>query len=151
MIERRTFWKPFLKSDNLCNQIGGLYEEKIFKRNRFDDLLYVGVYDKSDKKYFVYYNKETGWSPNGVDATDWTSPEEFPAHAQRLKDMGNNIILVAYDTNASYKADDTWEASRLRYVMDTAWSMGMKVLVCDEVFYKFSMSDGSDGAASGED
>lgn len=98
-------------------------------------------YDKSDKKYFVYYNKETGWSPNGVDATDWTSPEEFPAHAQRLKDMGNNIILIAYDTNASYKADDTWEASRLRYVMDTAWSMGMKVLVCDEVFYDLSMSD----------
>ena len=107
-------------------------------------------YDSSDEKYFVYYNKDTGWSPNGAMATDWTSPAEFPAHAQRLKDMGNNIILVAYDTNASYKAGDTWEASRLRYVMDTAWSMGMKVLVCDEVFYDLSMSDGSDGAASGD-
>ena len=83
-----------------------------------------------------------------MDATDWTSPEEFPAHAQRLKDMGNNIILLARDTNAEYKEGDTWEASRLRYVMDTAWSMGMKVLVCDEVFYKFSMSDNSDGHAT---
>lgn len=105
-------------------------------------------YDSSDKKYFVYYNKDTGWSPNGALATDWTSPAEFPAHAQRLKDMGNNIILVARDTNAEYKAKDTWEASRLRYVMDTAWSMGMKVLVCDEVFYKLSMSDNSDGHAT---
>ena len=98
-------------------------------------------YDSSDKKYFVYYNKETGWSPDGAKATDWTSPAEFPAHAQRLKDMGNNIILLARDTNAEYKANDTWEASRLRYIMDTAWSMGMKVLVCDEVFYKLSMTD----------
>lgn len=105
-------------------------------------------YDSSDKKYFVYYNKNTGWSPNGADATDWTSPAEFPAHAQRLKDMGNNIILVARDTAAEFKDDDTWEASRLRYVMDTAWSMGMKVLVCDEVFYKLSMSDNSDGHAT---
>ena len=105
-------------------------------------------YDSSDKKYFVYYNKDTGWSPDKVDATDWTSPEEFPAHAQRLKDMGNNVILLARDTAGEYKADDTWEASRLRYIMDTAWSMGMKVLVCDEVFYKLSMSDGSDGHAT---
>ena len=105
-------------------------------------------YDSSDKKYFVYYNKDTGWSPYPIYATDWTSPEEFPAHAQRLKDMGNNIILVARDTNAEYKEGDTWAASRLRYVMDTAWSMGMKVLVCDEVFYKLSMSDNSGTGAT---
>ena len=98
-------------------------------------------YDSNDKLYFVYYNKDTGWSPNGAEATDWTSPAEFPAHAQRLKDMGNNIILIAYDTNASYKAEETWSASRMRYVMDTAWSMGMKVLVCDEVFYELSFCD----------
>lgn len=98
-------------------------------------------YDSNDKLYFVYYNKDTGWSPNGAEATDWTSPAEFPAHAQRLKDMGNNIILIAYDTNASYKAEETWSASRMRYVMDTAWSMGMKVLVCDEVFYDLSFCD----------
>jgi plastocyanin len=85
------------------------------------DLKNSCYYDKNDKKYFVYYNKNTGWSPNGADATDWTSPAEFPAHAQRLKDMGNNIILVARDTAAEYKAEDTWTASRLRYVMDTAW------------------------------
>ncbi|MBR2336595.1 MAG: hypothetical protein IKA61_01465 [Clostridia bacterium] len=109
-------------------------------------------FDSSDKKYFVYYNKETGWSPYAIDRTDWTSPQEFPAHAQRLKDMGNNVILVAFDTTASYKADDTWETSRLKYVMDTAWSIGMKVLVCDEVLYKLSISESdADGAATSKD
>ena len=98
-------------------------------------------YDSNDKKFFVYYNKDTGWSPYPIQATDWTSPAEFPAHAQRLKDMGNNVILLAYDTNGAYKAEDKWASSRMKYIMDTAWSMGMKVLVCDEVFYDLSMSD----------
>ena len=102
-----------------------------------------------DDEYFVYYNVKTkGWTPYKALATDWTSPEEFPAHAQRLKDMGNNVILLARDTNAEYKAGDVWESSRLKYVMDTAWSMGMKVLVCDEVFYKLSMSDNSGTGAT---
>ena len=102
-------------------------------------------YDSSDGKYFAYYNKDIGWTPYPSRATDWTSPENFPEHAQRLKDMGNNIILVARDSNAEYKASETsFETSRLKYIMDTAWSMGMKVLVCDEVFYAFSMSDSSD-------
>ena len=107
-------------------------------------------YDESDDKYFAYYSTELGgWTPYPVMATDWTSPKYFPAHAQRLKDMGNNVILVARDTNAEYKANATsFETSRLKYVMDTAWSMGMKVLVCDEVFYKLSMSDGSKSAAT---
>ena len=106
-------------------------------------------YDSSDKKYFVYYNAKTGWSPYESKATDWTSPENFPAHAQRLKAMGNNIIMVARDSNAEYEASATsFESSRLRSVMDTAWSMGMKVLVCDEVFYKLSMSDGSGTGAT---
>ena len=105
-------------------------------------------YDSNDKKYFVYYNKDTGWTPYPSQTTDWTSPEEFPAHAQRLKDMGNNIILTAHDSNSEYKTDDTWAASRLRYIMDTAWSMGMKVLVCDRVFYDLSMSDNSSGHAT---
>ena len=105
-------------------------------------------YDSSDDKYFAYYNKNIGWTPYESLATDWTSPAEFPAHAQNLKDLGNNVILVAFDTNATFKAGEEWEASRLRYVMDTAWSMGMKVLVCDETFYKLSMSDGSNGAAT---
>ncbi|MBE7100963.1 MAG: hypothetical protein E7364_05070 [Clostridiales bacterium] len=105
-------------------------------------------YDSEDEKYFAYYNKDTGWSPYPVQATDWTSPAEFPAHAQRLKDMGNNIISLAYDTNGSYKEGDTWASSRMKYIMDTAWSMGMKVLVCDEVFYKLSMSDNSGTGAT---
>ena len=105
-------------------------------------------YDSNDKKYFVYYNKDLGWTPYPALATDWTSPEEFPAHAQRLKDMGNNIILLAYDTEGMYGKNDTWANSRMKYVMDTAWSMGMKVLVCDQVFYDFSMSDGSSTAAT---
>lgn len=108
-------------------------------------------YDEEDKKYFVYYNKEKGWSPYPVMATDWTSPAEFPAHAQRLKDMGNNIIMIAEDTNAMYRATDVWESSRLKYIMDTAWSMGMKVLVCDEVFYKLSMSDDSGTGATSKE
>ncbi len=130
------------------SMLDGLYKFSSSQMNTMGISTEGCYYDSSDKKYFVYYNKDTGWSPNGAMATDWTSPAEFPAHAQRLKDMGNNIILVARDTNAEYKAGDTWEASRLRYVMDTAWSMGMKVLVCDEVFYKLSMSDGSDGHAT---
>ena len=105
-------------------------------------------YDSSDKKYFVYYNKDIGWSPYPSQATDWTSPAEFPAHAQRLKDMGNNVILLAYDTNGAYKAEDKWASSRMKYIMDTAWSMGMKVLVCDEVFYDLSMSDNSGTGAT---
>ncbi|MBQ3019345.1 MAG: InlB B-repeat-containing protein [Clostridia bacterium] len=109
-------------------------------------------YDSADKKYFVYYNKDTGWSPYPIQATDWTSPAEFPAHAQRLKDMGNNVILLAYDTNGAYKAEDKWASSRMKYIMDTAWSMGMKVLVCDEVFYNLSMSDpDKEGAGSVEE
>ena len=98
-------------------------------------------YDSSDKKYFVYYNKDSGWSPYPAMRTDWTSPDEFPAHAQRLKDMGNNVILVMFDTIATYKANESWQSSRLKYVMDTAWSMGMKVLVCDDVFYRLSISE----------
>lgn len=98
-------------------------------------------YDSSDKKYFVYYNKDTGWSPYVSMATDWTSPAELSAHLGRLKAMGNNVVLVARDTKAEFKANDVWATSRLKYVMDTAWSMGMKVLVCDEVLYQFSMSD----------
>ena len=106
-------------------------------------------FDKDDEKYFAYYNKDTGWSPYETAATDWTSPSEFPAHAQRLKDMGNNVILVARDTKAEYKSTDVWSTSRLKYVMDTAWSMGMKVLVCDAELYALSMSDPNvDGAGS---
>ena len=110
------------------------------------DLCY---YDNSAKEYFVYYNKNTGWSPYETARTDWSSPEEFPAHAQRLKDMGNNVIMVNRDSVGEYKADDTWASSRLKYIMDTAWSMGMKVLVCDEVFYTLSISEsGASGAAT---
>ena len=98
-------------------------------------------YDSNDKKYFAYYSKEIGWTPYPALATDWTSPAEFPTHAQRLKDMGNNVILIAYDTAAMYHENDAWETSRMKYVMDTAWTMGMKVLVCDEVFYELSMCD----------
>lgn len=97
--------------------------------------------DETAGEYIVYYNKDIGWTPYPALATDWTSPAEFPTHAQRLKDLGNNVILIAYDTEASYDADETWETSRMKYVMDTAWTMGMKVLVCDEVFYDLSMSD----------
>ena len=110
------------------------------------DLCY---FDNSAKEYFVYYNKNTGWSPYETARTDWSSPEEFPAHAQRLKDMGNNVIMVNRDSVGEYKADDTWASSRLKYIMDTAWSMGMKVLVCDEVFYTLSISEsGAEGAAT---
>ena len=105
-------------------------------------------YDSEDKKYFAYYNKDTGWTPYETAATDWTSPSEFPAHAQRLKDMGNNVILVARDTKAEYKSTDVWSTSRLKYVMDTAWSMGMKVLVCDAELYALSMSDNSGTGAT---
>ena len=106
-------------------------------------------YDTTDKRFFAYYNKDIGWTPYPSMATDWTSPTEFPAHAQRLKDMGNNIIMIAHDTTAMYADDEiSFESSRLKFIMDTAWSMGMKVLVCDEVFYAFSMSDGSDSAAT---
>ncbi|MBQ8429432.1 MAG: hypothetical protein IJX30_04995 [Clostridia bacterium] len=109
----------------------------------------TGYYqDSGDGMYFAYYNKDIGWTPYPAQATDWTSPAEFPVHAQRLKDMGNNVILIAYDTSGAYAADETWEASRMRYIMDTAWSMGMKVLVCDEVFYKLSMSDNSGTGAT---
>ena len=108
-------------------------------------------YDSSAGEYFVYYNKDTGWSPYPSMATDWTSPAEFPAHAQRLKDMGNNVILLAYDTNGAYGEEDTWSSSRMKYIMDTAWSMGMKVLVCDEVFYDLSMSDNSGSGATSKE
>ncbi len=94
--------------------------------------------DPDAKKYFAYYNKDTGWSKNQGYATDWTSPEEFPAHAARLKAMGNNVLLLAEDTTASLKENSVWETSRTKYVMDTAWSMGLKVLVCDDVLYKQS-------------
>ncbi|MBQ5929185.1 MAG: hypothetical protein IIX02_00155, partial [Clostridia bacterium] len=92
-------------------------------------------YDKDAKKYFAYYNKETGWSINEAAATDWTSPAEFPAHAARLKAMGNNIILTAENTSASLGENAVWETSRMKYVMDTAWTLGMKVIVCDDVLY----------------
>ncbi len=95
-------------------------------------------YDKTDKLFFAYYNKETGWSKDQGKATDWTSPKEFPAHAQKLKAMGNNVLLLAEDTTASLKEDSVWETSRTKYVMDTAWSMGLKVIVCDDVLYKQS-------------
>ena len=104
-------------------------------------------YTSSDGMYFAYYNKDTGWTPYEAKATDWTSPAEFPAHADNLKAMGNNVILIAQDSAASFKEGEVWETSRMKYVMDTAWSKGMKVLVCDEVFYKLSMSDDSDGCA----
>ena len=104
-------------------------------------------YDSSDELYFAYYNKDTGWSPYKAKATDWTSPAEFPAHAANLKAMGNNVILIAQDSEASFKEGEVWETSRMKYVMDTAWTMGMKVLVCDEVFYKLSMSDKTEGYA----
>ena len=100
-------------------------------------------YDKEAKKYFAYYNKDTGWSINEGYATDWTSPKEFPAHAQRLKDMGNNVILLAENTSASLPEGAVWETSRAKYVMDTAWTLGMKVIVCDDVLYKKSKEVGS--------
>ena len=109
------------------------------------------AYYKDGDDYFVYYNKDTGWSPNEANATDWTSPTEFPAHAQRLKDMGNNLILIAYDTAASYSAEEQWSNSRMKYIMDTAWSKGMKVIVCDEVFYDLSMSDNSGTGATSKE
>lgn len=87
----------------------------------------------SDDEYFVYYNKNTGWSATESNATDWTSPKEFPEHAKKLKDLGLNVLLIGEDTKASYKSGDVWQTSRLKYVMDTAWSMGLKVIVCDDV------------------
>ena len=105
-------------------------------------------YDSTKGEYFAYYNKYTGWSKSQGYATDWTSPEEFPAHAARLKAMGNNVLLIAQDTNASFKTDSVWETSRTKYVMDTAWTLGMKVLVCDEAFYKLSETVSSQAAAA---
>ena len=103
--------------------------------------------DPDAKKYFAYYNKKTGWSKNQGYATDWTSPQEFPAHAAKLKAMGNNVLLIAEDTAASFKTDSVWETSRTKYVMDTAWSMGLKVLVCDDVLYKQSKAVASKSKA----
>ena len=143
-------------SSNVSNTVATPKVKPVFSYKSMTDGLYkfsssqmstMGIsttgyyYDSADEKYFAYYNKDTGWSPYPSQVTDWTSPAEFPAHAQKLKDMGNNIIMIAYDSNAAYKADETWATSRMRYIMDTAWSMGMKVLVCDEVFYDLSMSD----------
>ena len=105
-------------------------------------------YDSTKGEYFAYYNKYTGWSKSQGYATDWTSPEEFPAHAARLKAMGNNVLLIAQDTNASFKTDSVWETSRTKYVMDTAWTLGMKVLVCDEAFYMLSATVSSQAAAA---
>ncbi|MBQ8405779.1 MAG: hypothetical protein IJX09_03910, partial [Clostridia bacterium] len=105
-------------------------------------------YDSTKGEYFAYYNKYTGWSKSQGYATDWTSPEEFPAHAARLKAMGNNVLLIAQDTNASFKTDSVWETSRTKYVMDTAWTLGMKVLVCDEAFYTISATVSSQSAAA---
>ena len=96
------------------------------------------AYDPTTDTYIVYYNKNTRWSKNEGFATDWTSPAEFPAHAQRLKAMGNNIILIGEGSSASLKEGDAWETSRLKYVMDTAWTLGMKVIVCDDVLYQAS-------------
>ena len=105
-------------------------------------------YDNDAKKYFAYYNKNTGWSKDQGAATDWTSPSEFPAHAARLKAMGNNVLLISENTNASFSADDVWETSRMKYVMDTAWSLGMKVIVCDDVLYQNSSTVGSKSVAA---
>ena len=104
-------------------------------------------YDKTEKQYFAYYNKETGWSKNEGFATDWTSPAEFPAHAARLKAMGNNVIMMSEGSVASLGENDVWENSRMKYIMDTAWTMGMKVIVCDDVLYQQSKEVGSKSAA----
>ena len=101
------------------------------------------AWGKQDKKYFAYYNKDTGWSKNQGDATDWTSPAEFPAHAAKLKAMGNNVLLISEGTSASLGENSVWETSRTKYVMDTAWTLGMKVIVCDDVIYKQSKEVGS--------
>ena len=106
-----------------------------------------GTTSTSDDEYFVYYNKDTGWSANEANATDWTSPAEFPAHAARLKAMGNNILLISEGSAASLKDGDTWENSRLRFIMDTAWTLGMKVIVCDDIIYQQSKEVGSKSAA----
>jgi hypothetical protein len=47
-----------------------------------------------------------------------------------------------------YRENEAWASSRLRYVMDTAWSMGMKVLVCDQVFYDLSSNVATQSAAA---
>ena len=161
-VVAHSYYEAYNDSDN-SNTVATPEVKPVFSYKSMSDGLYkfsssqmstMGIptsgyyYDSSDKKYFAYYSKELGWTPYPSQVTDWTSPAEFPAHAQRLKDMGNNIILIARDTNAEFKANETWEASRMRYVMDTAWSMGMKVLVCDEVFYKLSMSDNSGTGAT---
>ena len=96
------------------------------------------AWSKQDEKYFAYYNKDTGWSKNQGDATDWTSPVEFPAHAAKLKAMGNNVLLISEGTSASLGENSVWETSRTKYIMDTAWMLGMKVIVCDDVLYQQS-------------
>lgn len=153
-------------SSNASNTVATPKVKPVFSYKSMSDGLYkfdsdqmsaMGIsttgyyYDSTDGMYFAYYNKDTGWSPYPVKATDWTSPAEFPAHAARLKAMGNNVIMIAYDCNAMYREDETWATSRMRYIMDTAWSMGMKVLVCDEVFYELSMSDNSGSGATSKE
>ena len=106
----------------------------------------LGIGTEKVTYYFAYYNKEHGWSTKEANATDWTSPAELPDHAANLKAMGNNILLLSENTSASLKANSVWETSRTKYVMDTAWSLGMKVIVCDDVLYKASKDSSSESA-----
>ena len=131
-------------ADNMVNM--GIVSNKSQLNTKNDGSSYY--YDSGEKLYFAYYNVDIGWSKNQGAATDWTSPAHFPAHAARLKAMGNNIILISENTNASFKQSDTWETSRLKYVMDTAWTLGMKVIVCDDVLYGLSKTVGSQSTAA---
>ena len=99
---------------------------------------------ESDDEYFLYYNKKfNSWSANEANGTDWASPAEFPDHAQKLKDLGLNIILIPEGNSSTYKSTDVWQTSRLKYVMDTAWSIGMKVIVCEDALYTASKNTSS--------
>lgn len=143
--------KPVFSYKAMAN---GLYK---FTEDQMKDLgLSVDGYNFEERKsglttyklYFAYYNKDMGWSKNEANATDWTSPKEFPRHAEKLKEMGNNVILLAENTSASFKEGDVWATSRTKYVMDTAWSLGMKVIVCDDVLYEASKEVSSQSAAA---
>lgn len=96
-----------------------------------------------DQTLYIAYRTADGWSADVADRVGSDNNAERRAKdLANLKAMGANVIFLE-NGGGDFNADTTWSISRLKNIMDDAWALGMKVVVCDTVVFNASRTSTS--------